>query len=574
MRDPVLAIPDAAQKDHLLATGNTGSGKTTTVRGIIEYNLWAGRRVCIVDPNDDWYGLKSTADGAKAAFAVIVFGGEHADIPIDDSMGAKIGELIATTNTPAVICLKDFSPERTTKFLTPFFETIFRLNKQVLHLVLDEAHRYIPQQPRPDQAKLIHRVTDMVTGGRSRGFKFLFVTQRPARIHKDPISMTKSFIMHEMTSSHDRKALAGWMEDAEDPKLVKEIVGSLPGMPTGEGWLWIPKMKILERKKFPKGQTFDSGAAPDDGETKSEPTKLAFVDIEAIKAMLAPKPPKSSGVPALRGVPTDAGKQTADHARIVEAVDRAVQAERRQAAKEMAALRKEFEKTLATLKRSISHLATATDGAAAVCKSVIDKFPVLPEVVAPVFAHKELSIENAFGTSVIARPEHREAQQRKNGEMRAAVDGLSKAERSILRAAAQWYGLGHNTPSNAQIAGMGGYSLTSSSFTNALGALRSRGLIDGTTVTSAGLEMVGAIDLPQSPAEMRNLLTPLMAKAELAIFSALWENPDGLTKDEISETTGYSLSSSSFTNALGRLRTLEIINRGDVVACNPWVFLQ
>jgi hypothetical protein len=38
---------------------------------------------CAIDLKGDWYGLKSTADGKHAGIPIVVFDGDHADVPIE-----------------------------------------------------------------------------------------------------------------------------------------------------------------------------------------------------------------------------------------------------------------------------------------------------------------------------------------------------------------------------------------------------------------------------------------------------------------------------------------------------------
>ena len=55
----------------------------------------------------DWYCLKSTADGKHEGIPVVVFGGDHADVPLEDSAGPFVGETVAggdCRGMPAICC--------------------------------------------------------------------------------------------------------------------------------------------------------------------------------------------------------------------------------------------------------------------------------------------------------------------------------------------------------------------------------------------------------------------------------------------------------------------------------------
>jgi uncharacterized protein len=57
-----------------------------------------------------------------------------------------------------------------------------------------------------------------------------------------------------------------------------------------------------------------------------------------------------------------------------------------------------------------------------------------------------------------------------------------------------------------------------------------------------------------------------LGKAERLILETLTEvYPDALTKEEVAAETGYEANGGGFNNALGRLRTLELVQgRGEL----------
>lgn len=63
----MIEIPEKAIHQHTVVLGKTRSGKSSTLRVLIEYLLDQHKPVCILDPKGDWWGLKSSADGKRAA---------------------------------------------------------------------------------------------------------------------------------------------------------------------------------------------------------------------------------------------------------------------------------------------------------------------------------------------------------------------------------------------------------------------------------------------------------------------------------------------------------------------------
>ena len=81
-------IPDQAMAQHMAILGKTGSGKTYAAKGLVERLIEAGRRVCVLDPTDAWWGLRSGTDGVRPGLPVVIFGGDHADVPITEHAGS------------------------------------------------------------------------------------------------------------------------------------------------------------------------------------------------------------------------------------------------------------------------------------------------------------------------------------------------------------------------------------------------------------------------------------------------------------------------------------------------------
>ena len=84
-----IQIPVAAFDQHIIVLGKTRSGKSSAMRVLVEYLLDKQEPpVTIVDPQGDWWGLKASADGKSAGYPVVIFGGEHGDVPLNARSGS------------------------------------------------------------------------------------------------------------------------------------------------------------------------------------------------------------------------------------------------------------------------------------------------------------------------------------------------------------------------------------------------------------------------------------------------------------------------------------------------------
>jgi hypothetical protein len=284
MNSQAIFIPLALLDNAAAIVGRTGSGKSYAAKGIVERMLDELRRVCIIDPTGAWWGLRLRNDGSEG-FPVIIFGGDHADVPITDKSGEALGDIIANGDVPhSIIDLSDMSNAAQIRFLTDFFERLYEKNKKPLHLILDEADMMAPQNPLPETRRLQGVVNKIVRRGRIKGFRPLMITQRPQVIDKSVLSQVSTLIAMRLTSPQDRKALFEW---ARATGGAVDMVDYLPGLPVGTGAVWDSSAGTIEKMTFPKIRTFDSGRAPGLDEKQPEPRPLSSIDVSALCKALA-----------------------------------------------------------------------------------------------------------------------------------------------------------------------------------------------------------------------------------------------------------------------------------------------
>jgi DNA helicase HerA-like ATPase len=251
-------IPEKALARHIAIVGKTGSGKTHTAKACAEWLLRQRSRVCIIDPTSAWWGLRSDAKGTGAGFPVVVFGGEHADVSLSAHSGMAIAEIIGTTDISAVIDTRLMTVGERTRFFTDFGEALLRVNKGPLHLIIDEAHLFMPQGrvSDPQSGKMLHAGNNLVSLGRGIGLRIIMITQRPAKLHKDSLTQAETLIALRLIAPQDRRAVEDWVGEWAEPKQGAKLIASLPSLPTGTGWIWAPELGVLDQVTFPRIATY------------------------------------------------------------------------------------------------------------------------------------------------------------------------------------------------------------------------------------------------------------------------------------------------------------------------------
>jgi len=137
------------------------------------------------------------------------------------------------------------------------------------------------------------------------------------------------------------------------------------------------------------------------------------------------------------------------------------------------------------------------------------------------------------------------------------------AERKVLTVLAQ-YPQGRTI---RQVAILAGYAMNGGGFRNAVGRLRSLEYLDGKApqlfITPAGVAALGTwTPLPTGAALAQHWIGQLDRKAEREVLQALLDAyPKALTAEEIAAATptGYEANGGGFRNALGKLKTLELV---------------
>lgn len=258
------------------------------MRLAVEHLLKQKQPVCIIDPKGDWWGLKLAKDGRRPGYPVVVFGGDHADVPITPHAGAHIAELFATGNRPCLVDLGGWTVADRTRFWIEFASTLFRLTKGQRWLVIDEVHNFAPKGKIFDAeaGKALHWSNRLASEGLGKGLSMLVASQRPQKVHNDLLTSAETLIAMRVLHLSDRGAVSDWIKGCGDAD-GGQVLSSLAPMARGEAWVWSPEIGFgPERVKFPLFHTYDS-FRPQSMEDAKHLTGWAEVDLDEIRTKMA-----------------------------------------------------------------------------------------------------------------------------------------------------------------------------------------------------------------------------------------------------------------------------------------------
>jgi hypothetical protein len=558
-----LRLPLDAVTRTTAIVGQRGTGKTSTAVVVVEEALAAGAQTAVIDPTGAWYGLRSSADGHKAGLEVVVFGGHHGDVPLEPGAGAFLARLVIDEAISVVLDLELMSKAKQVQFVAEFAEELYHRNRRALTLVVDEAHRFAPQQLRDPGgygARCLGAVTDVVTLGRRKGLGAVLISQRPAKINKDVFEQAEIMIAHRLMGPNDRKAIAGWLDEALGN--IDVPLGSLASLDRGEAIVWAPDLDVMGRFAIRAKRTFDSSATPEIGATVAEPKGRADVDLAAIEQAMADtiERAKADDPAVLRKRIRDLETQLREHA--------AAEPERVEVEVPVPYVPDEIRKTLAKLRDALVDVKGYAD------ELVIDVNEATPlEQPTPIPATPSVPPRRPAPTPKVGLPEISGSRAQTNGQ-------VSGSQQRILDALASLEAIGQGAPVKTQVALFAKASPKSSGYTNNLGALRSSGAIDypqpgHVALTDHGRELAVAQPGLATDGELHAFVRQLVGESKWRILDALiGEYPHALSKQDLAAAAGASPTSSGYTNNLGSLRSLGLIDYPEpgMVAALPVLF--
>jgi uncharacterized protein len=565
-----LPFPERILHQHIATLGKTGAGKSSAMRVLFEHLLDKKRRVAIIDPKGDWWGLKSSADGKSAGYPIIAFGDfknpRATDVPINEQSGKHVAELIATGNRPCILGFRGWMPGQLTRFWLDFAPTLFNANEGELHVGIDEVHNFAPKGKimDPQAGKCLHWTNRIMSEGRGLGLTFFIASQRPQKVHNDTLDNCETLIAMRVTHPRSREAAEEWINAKGDRKFEKEILGSLAQLKRGEAWVWSPENGFgPERVQFPMFSTFDSFAPP---QTQKKVSQAGWseVDLDQVKQKLAtviaeakandPKELKAE-IARLRKALHDKGTAPAVTVPVIQ--EKVV---------EVPVLRAEQIEELRAAVREAAQISS-------VIGSALDraqKRPALPTArpAAPKPAHTS--------TQPVRPPQ---AQTRpvsdSNGD-------LSRPQLKLLEALGEAEAIGRDAISRTWLASMASVSPASSGFEKNLGTLNTRGMIrypagGKVALTEHGRALAPAIDKPLTTQSLLDRACRLLSAPQAALLRILHENfPNSLTRSELANLANVSETSSGFEKNVGALSGRELAEypaKGEV-KCADWLFIE
>jgi len=546
----VLDLPTLL-RTRLLVTANSGGGKSWLLRRIAE-QLFGKVQVILIDPEGEFPSLRE-----EYGYVLVGLGGETpADVRSAPLLAHKLMELKAS----AVCDLFEMKPKDRHAWVRLFIDALIDSPKALWHpmvVIVDEAQMFAPEKGQ-GESEAAESMRALAGRARKRGIGPILATQRLSQLDKgvSALMLNRLIGMHfediDVERALNLLSIAG---KAERLQATKDMRTFEPGTFWAFG-----RALCLERTLFKVG-----------------PIQTTHPDVGAEVQISAPPPAPEKVkklLPALADLPRQAEDQAKD---MTSARQRIAELERELRARPVQIQPERVVERVEIPVFSDGELSRLEAAAAALVASGKQIARVGVEIGTALTVRSRQEFASAHRLPVAHPVPVRPLPAREPRVVASPTAGLSKAKRRILSVLAQ-YPQGRT---QTQVALLTGYASTGGGFLNEIGAMRKPEVhwIEGDkqrlTITTEGMAAIEGVwePLPPPGPELLDYWLRRLPKAEGLILKTLGEvYPSTLSKEEIAEQTSYVATGGGFLNALGKLRTLELVRGSQSLSASEDLF--
>jgi hypothetical protein len=206
----------------------SGHGKSNAAADLVEDVLEQHGQVIIIEPIPEWHTLKAKFN------TVVVIGGPYQDLPLEPTFAHEYVQAALEKGISLVVNISDIEDDvEQLHFVSSFLWNLYRLEqkyRRVLFLVLEEADIYAPQSWDQTSKQSLSRVSLIAKHGRKIGIFPILISQRPADLHKSPLSQCNINLFGKFTSPADLDPKTGLMFVVKKQHLAitEEQIMNLP----------------------------------------------------------------------------------------------------------------------------------------------------------------------------------------------------------------------------------------------------------------------------------------------------------------------------------------------------------
>jgi hypothetical protein len=232
------------------------AGKTYLSKGIAEQLLDFSVPIIAFDAIGVWRHMKRAGTAANGkGYRVVVAGGREPDLPLTPKSAPEIVRAAIAQNVSLVIDLYDHTLSKGDwrSIVRASMRTLLYQNEGLRHVFLEETPEYAPQ--RVTDGETYAEVEKLVRMGGNRSLGITLISQRAQEVNKAVLDLCENVVLMRQRGAHAIDSLEKFM-DRISPDVAKEVAKSLPGMSTGEAWVFTTTQENPTRIRFGKIRSF------------------------------------------------------------------------------------------------------------------------------------------------------------------------------------------------------------------------------------------------------------------------------------------------------------------------------
>lgn len=532
---------------RLLIQGNSGGGKSWLLRLIAERAADKVQTI-LLDPEGEFATLREKLDIALVS--------KEGELAADVRAAGLLARKLIEHRVSAVVDLYDLALPDRRKFVRLFLEALMSVPRAQWHpalILLDECHTFAPERS-AGEAESTAAVIALMSQGRKRGFAGILATQRLSKLHKDAAAEANNVIIGRTWLDTDQQRAGDLLGMNKDARQV------LRDLAPGEFFGFGPALSA-------------------NGVVRFRSDLVATTHPRAGERHLLQVPQASSAIREIVQQIGDLPAQAAEETKTLEAAQRrVVELERELRARpvqvqprvekvvevvEKPVLNGELPKLqglIGELGKTIQPLTSTlqeVDGMLANVIKAIDRVALAKSAPAP---------RASLAVSAVKPIPVRPAPTRNPVMILEGDNAITAPQQRILDALAQFEALGLTVVDKSNAAVFADQSPSSSGFTNNLGRLRTLGLIEYPAPARVALTESGRAQAKPAT-EIRSLddlhrawYWKLSAPKARILQVLIGEYPNPVEKGDLADRAGQSATSSGYTNNLGNLRSLGLVD--------------
>jgi hypothetical protein len=564
---PVGMDLDTLLRTRLLVQANSGGGKSWLLRLLAE-QIFGKVPIIIIDPEDEFSSLRE-----KFGFVLVGKGGET---PADPRSAELVAQKLLELNASAVCNIADLKPAARHRWVRLFLEAIMDAPRKLWRprvIMPDEAHLFCPEKGQ-GESEAFAAMQDLVTRGRKRGLCPMLFTQRLAKISKN------------VTAELLNRLVGMTFEDVDLDRAA-----DLLSVPRREREPFCRQMKTMDPGSF-----FGLGRAISKDRILVKVGKVKTTHPElGSRAYAAGPPPAPSRIrallPKLKDLPQEAEEKALSivdlrkEIRSLKGQLVAVKQVAKRTTDQVARRTKPVEIPMISVKRlaRIEKLIVRVKGTADAFEAMRDQLrEANKELLASMGKITKLADQVPPRPLPLPDPPPFKAPKNEPCAMpKNEQNGLAPAKKKILRALADFAGIGRFEISKTWVAARAEQSIRSSTFQKHLLDLENLHFVERrpgglVALSKEGRESMTDGSTPLSTAAMVSSCRRILTSSQAVLFDIIVkEHPGDISRAELATLAAVGLKSSTYGANLTALKSAGMIEyRPGAVVAADWIFVD